>query len=245
MAKHILTDTLSEPLGGAKVATVDINAGTGHLMIDRLAAGEPLLASGSLQYLENQGRPTHTLNSSNGQATLTLHGAEIPRPWFRFPWAACGGAYEWQIHLNPTIASEITAHSDGGNVKLDLAGMVVTSVSVDTGGGNIDLVLPDNAANLSVTATTGAGDVSVDLGSGTVGSNILRAGSGAGNVAVRLPGGIAARVHATSGLGKVIVDPQFSQRDGSTYQSPDYDGTANRIEITVNSGAGNVSVNTK
>jgi hypothetical protein len=36
------------------------------------------------------------------------------------------------------------------------------------------------------------------------------------------------------------------QRDGqNTYQSPDYDSAANTVEITVNSGAGNVSVNTK
>jgi hypothetical protein len=38
---------------------------------------------------------------------------------------------------------------------------------------------------------------------------------------------------------------QFSQVDGNTYQLPDYDGAANKVEITVNSGAGNVNINTK
>ena len=142
------------------------------------------------------------------------------QPWFRFPWAACNGATEWQIHLNPTVSSDITAHSDGGNVKLDLAGMAITRVSADTGGGNMEVVLPDNAADLSVTAK-----------------------SGAGNVVVHLPSGIAARIHATSGLGKVIVDSWFSKIDKNTYQSPDYDGAANKVEITASSGAGNVSVN--
>ena len=56
---------------------------------------------------------------------------------------------------------------------------------------------------------------------------------------------IAARIHATSGMGKVIVDSRFSKIDGNTYQSPDYDVAADKVEITVNSGAGNVSVNTK
>jgi hypothetical protein len=41
------------------------------------------------------------------------------------------------------------------------------------------------------------------------------------------------------------VDSRFSKIDGNTYQSPDYDGVADKVEITVNSGAGNVSVNTK
>lgn len=161
------------------------------------------------------------------------------------PWAACGGAYEWQIHLNPTVSSDITAHSGGGNVKLNLAGMTVTRLSADTSGGNMDVVLPDNAANLSVTAKTGAGNVSVEIGSGVTGSNTVNADSGAGNVVVHVPSGIAAKVHATSGLGKVIVESGFSKLDSNTYQSRDYDGAANRVEITVNSGAGNVRVNTK
>jgi len=245
MAKNVLTHNLSEPLNGTKTAIVDINTDSGNLTIDRLGGGEQVLASGTLQYFEKEGLPTRTLSSSNGQATFTLRGGGSGRPWFRFPWAACNGAYQWQIHVNPTVSSDITAHSGGGNVKLNLAGMAVTRLSADTGGGNMDVVLPDNAADLSVTAKTGAGNVSVEVGSGTTGSNTVEANSGAGNVVVRVPSGIAARIRASSGLGKVIVDSRFSKMDGNTYQSPDYDGAANTVEITLNSGAGNVSVNTK
>ncbi len=245
VAKNMLTENLSEPLGGATTARVDINAGDGNLTINRLTGGEQMLVGGTLQVFENQGLPTRTLVSSNGQATLTLRGSRIGQPRFRLPWATCNGATEWQIHLNPTVSSDITAHSDGGNVKLNLAGMAVARVSADTGGGNMDVVLPDNAAGLSVTAKTGAGNVTVEIGSGTTGSSIVNAHSGAGNVVVRIPSGVAARIHATSGLGKAIVDPRFSKIDGSTYQSPDYDGAADKVEITLNSGAGNVSVNTK
>jgi hypothetical protein len=244
MAKNVLTHNLSEPLNGATTAKVNINSDTGHLTIDKLIGGEQVLASGTLQYFD-QGLPTRIRSSSNGQATLTLRGGGTGRPWFRFPWAACGGAYEWQIHLNPTVLSDITAHSGGGNVKLNLAGMAVTHLSADSGGGNMDVILPDNAANLSATAKTGAGNVSVAVGSGIQGSNTVNANSGAGDVVVRVPSGIAAKVHATSGLGKVIVDSRFSKTDKNTYQSPDYDGAANKVEIAVNSGAGNVSVNTK
>jgi hypothetical protein len=222
MTKNVLTYSLSEPLNGATTVKVEINAGDGNLTIDRLAGGEQMLASGTLQYLENQGVPACTLNTSNGQATLALKGGGAGQPWFRFPWAACNGATEWQIHFNPTVSFEIIAHSDGGNVKLDLTGMAVTRVSADTGGGNVDVVLPDNASGLNVKASTGAG-----------------------NVVVLVPGGIAARIRTATGLGKVIMDSRFSKMDSNTYQSPDYDSAANRVEIMVNSGAGNVSVNTK
>ena len=219
MAKNVLINNLSEPLNGATAAKVDINAGVGNLTIDRLTGGEQVLASGTLQYFERQGLPTRTLDSGTGEATLTLRGGTKLR-WSRIPWLACTGTTEWQIHLNPKVSSDITAHSDGGNVRLDLAGMLVTRVSADTGGGNMDVVLPDNAADLSVTAR-----------------------SGAGNVVVTIPSGVAARIHATTGLGKMIVDPRFSKIDKDTYQSPDYDGAAHKAEITLSSGAGNVIVN--
>jgi predicted membrane protein len=141
--------------------------------------------------------------------------------------------------------SDITAHSGGGNVRLDLAGMAITRVSADSGGGNMDVVLPDGAANLSILARTGGGSVTVEIGSGTTGSNIVNASSGAGNVVVRIPSGVAARIHATTGLGKAIVDSRFSQTDKNTYQSSDFDQAANKVEITAQSGAGNVSVNTR
>ncbi len=222
MAKNVLTYNLSEPLGNATAAKVAIDNGDGNLAIDGLTGGEQVLASGTLQYLEKQSLPIRTLNTSNGQATLTLKASGSGQPWFRFPWQACNGATEWQIHLNPKVQSDITAHSDGGNVKLNLANMIITRVVADTSGGNMDVVLPKDVANLSVTAK-----------------------SGAGNVVVHIPGNVAARIHATTGLGKAIVDPKFSKIDKNTYQSSDFDSAANRVEITIHSGAGNVSVNTK
>ncbi len=245
MANKVLTYSLSEPLNGAKTAKVDIYTGSGNLTINQLAGGEPLLASGTLQYPENQGIPTKSVTEDDGQVTLTLKGGRGAQSWFRLPWDACIGAFEWQVHLSPKISSDITARSGGGNVKLDLAGMTVTRVLADTGGGNMAVVLPDNAANLDVTARTGGGDVTVEIGNAMKGRNTVIAHSGAGNVVVQVPDGIAAKVHATSGLGKVMVDPRFGKIDKTTYQSSDYDNAANKVEITVGSGAGNVTVNAK
>src|SRR5271157_3020525 len=233
-SSKVLSDNIMEPHNGATSAKVDIDTAEGNLTIDQLNGDEQTLASGILQYPEGQSQPTRTLNMNNSQTTLTLKNGISGRPWFHLPWAACNAATEWQIHLNPTVSSDITAHSGGGNVRLDLAGMTVTHVSADTRGGNVNVVLPDNAANLNVNATSGAGNVTVEFGSNITGSSTVIAKSGAGNVLVNLPSGIAARIHVTSGLGKVIVDSQFNKIDNKTYQSPDYDSAANKIEITLN-----------
>ncbi|HSA99704.1 MAG TPA: LiaF domain-containing protein [Anaerolineales bacterium] len=244
MANTILTHNLSEPLCGATTARVHVDVADGNLMIDKLTSGEQVLASGTLQYLENQGLPTRSVNVENGHATLTLSAKSTRRPWLHLPWSACNGATEWQLHLNPNVQSDVTAQSGGGNVKLDFAGMSITRVSAGTGGGNMDVVLPENAANLSVNVKTGGGNVTVEVGHGMTGSNIVNATSGAGNVIVQIPNGVAARIHASTGWGKAIIDPRFSKTD-TTYQSPDFDQAVNRVEIMLHSGAGNVSVNTK
>jgi hypothetical protein len=241
----VLTQALSESLGDATAARYDFNTGTGNLTIDSLPGGEQLLVSGTLQYLESQGSPARSVETSKGQVTLTLKASGGQQAGFRLPWAACNGATEWQIHLNPELPSDITAYSGGGNVKLNLAGLVVTTLVAGTGGGNMDVVLPDNAANLNVTAKSGRGNVIVEIGNDITGSNTVIATSGAGTVVVRLPGGIAARIHATTGMGKLTIDPQFTKNDDHTYQSPDYTNAADKIEITVESGAGDVTVITK
>jgi hypothetical protein len=245
MSNELLSDSLSVPLGGATAADVDIDSGTGDLTIDGLAGGDRL-ADGTLQYFEKQGVPGRTVGADHGRATLALRAGSggQPRSWFRFPWAACAGATEWRIHLNPAVASGITAHTGGGNVRLDLARMAVTHLAADTGGGNVDVVLPENAANLSVAAKTGGGNVTVVVGSGSTGRTIVDARSGAGNVVVRLPPGLAAKVEATSGLGKVTAPPGFGKVGDHTFQSPGYDGAADRVELTARSGAGNVRVET-
>ncbi|MCL4562125.1 MAG: cell wall-active antibiotics response protein [Chloroflexi bacterium] len=221
-AGDVLTYNLSEPLGQAKAVKFDIDNGDGNLTVDSLASGDQALASGTLQYMENQGLPGRSLSTENGQTTLALKAGDSGQPWSGLPWETCNGATEWKLYLNPDVSSEVTAHSDGGNVILNLASMAVTRLMADTGGGNMEVILPDHITSLNVSAKAGAG-----------------------NVNVHLPDGIAARIHASSGLGKVVVDPQFSQIDEHTYQSPDYDTALNKIEIAAESGAGNVSVTIK
>lgn len=245
MVKKIFTHNFLEPFNGERTAVIDIHAGDGNLAIEGLTGNEQTLAEGTLQYFENKGFPSLNLTSSNGQASLKLKGGRAGRPWFHLPWSACNGATEWHIHINSAVSCDITAHSDGGNVKLDLSGMAVSCIKADTGGGNVDVVLPDEATDLSVTAQTGAGNITIDLGSHIEGSNNINAHSGAGNVVVNLPGGMAARIHTTTGLGKAIMDPLLNKIGDNVYQSPGYENAVNKVEVAAHSGAGNVIVNSR
>lgn len=222
MAKKLLTDQFTEPLDGTANAVVRIDAAEGNLSVGSLSWGEPLLARGALEYYEGRAQPARSLVSRRGEACLTLKGGSSGRPWFKMPWAACNGATTWSIQLNPGVSTDLTAHSGGGNILLDLSTLALTHLQAVTGGGNIHLDLPDRSAGLSAEAR-----------------------SGAGNVSATLPAGLPARVHATTGLGKIFIDPPFVQVDRSTYETPGWDKAPERVEITLKSGAGNVILSTR
>ena len=243
MGNNVRNYELLESLNGSKRAKFDIDCGTGSLFVSQLFGEEQGLAKGVLQYREQQGEPDRSVNTNSGQTELRLKAGRR-QPGFRFPWSACGGKTDWKIEINPTVTWDIDAHSNGGNVKLDLAGLAVSHLSAESGGGSVDMVLPDRVANLTGSAKSGAGNVSIDV-SAVEGSNAIDVTSGAGNVLVRLPKDVAARIYASTGWGKVNLDPRFAKIDKNIYQSPDYGGAVNKMEIALKSGAGNVIVNTK
>jgi predicted membrane protein len=127
-------------------------------------------------------------------------------------------------------------------LSLNFTKMIIACVSADTGGGDVNVVLPNHANNLNVMAKSGAGNVTVEMSESTMGSNTIDAKSGAGNVAVYIPNKISAKIYATSGLGKKIIDTRFEKVDGNTYQSPEFNRANDKVEVKVHSGIGNVSV---
>ncbi len=240
---EVITEDLSAPMGSVTSASINLNRYSGNMAISALNGSEPLLASGKLPYLDKQ-ELTRSVDTSSAQAILALK-TSAKQAGLRLPWVGCSDDTEWLINLNPNLPSDLTAYSGGGVLKLNLAGMAITRLSAETGGGNVEAILPDNARNLSAAVKTGAGNITVEIGNGMAGSSAISASSGAGNVIVRVPGSLAALIHLTGGAGTAQIAPRFIKIDERTYQSPGYDQAGDRVEITASSGAGTLSVNTK
>lgn len=62
-----------------------------------------------------------------------------------------------------------------------------------------------------------------------------------GQVGVTLPRGVQARVRVTGGLGAVRVLGDF-QRHGDTYTSSGYAGTSDRVDLRIEGGVGQITV---
>ena len=216
---EICNADFSIPLNNAHTAIIDLYAGSGNLTIERAILEESVLINGRVQYSEKQGPPTQALSYADDRVIFKLHAFDSGRPWFKLPWAPCNGATNWFFRLNRSIPMEVKTQSGGGNINLDLADCSLINLTATTGGGNIDLVLPDLVANMSASLN-----------------------SGAGNVTILIPGNLEAKVHASSGLGKVIVDQRFEKIDENNYQTPDYEKVAYQVEINATTGMGNVVI---
>ena len=242
MAKKVIDQSFAVALDGTKTAEYNIDVGTGNLAVGVVKENRQELVSGIMQYLEKQEQPTQFVNKEDGVTIVRLHGSNTKQAWKRFPWSSCNGATEWIVNLNPNVQSKIKAHSEGGNIRLDLIGIVVGEVEADTGGGNINLTLSKYSEDFSMRLKSGAGNVMAALGGQLKGKCELVAESGAGNVEVRLPEGAAACIHASSGWGKLNIHPGFTKIDDSTYQSSTYEAATDKIDLSLKSGAGDVIV---
>ena len=65
--------------------------------------------------------------------------------------------------------------------------------------------------------------------------------AGVGEVTIRLPEGLAARISVESGLGPVDVRGDF-ERSGDDYLSPGWSDAVNRVTLRVNAGVGAVTI---
>ena len=213
----VTTSTLSIPKGSAESAQVTLNLGTGNLDLDG-AAGSESLATGTLEYFQNRSAPEQSSNTVDGKAVLTLRqreesGFDIAN------WFGSGHGVEWNVHLNPAVPMEVTADLGTGNSTLDLSQLKVTDVNVDSGAGNTTVVFPRNAGSV-----TGKID------------------GGVGNLNLKVPDGVEARIDASSGIGNINTDNRFTKQGEHIYTTSGYDKATNKLDLKLDVGVGNVEI---
>jgi hypothetical protein len=88
------------------------------------------------------------------------------------------------IHGTAITSPRVTAHSGGGNIQIEFT-QVPRDVQVDTGGGNITIIVPPGPTQYHVTANTGGGTVTEPVPVNSSSPNVITATSGGGNITIR------------------------------------------------------------
>lgn len=177
----MVTETISQPLEGAKQAQVILDAGVAQLNLS--AAHNPdKLIEGTIRVSKRAKlKVTYERKGDVGKFKLKQKSRSFAFLSFgkRNP--------KWELKLTKAIPIALEVNTGVGQSDLDLSGMQITSLDMDTGVGQTSVTLPAQ------------GNLKVDMDGGI------------GEVIIRIPETLAARIQAKSGIGSVSVSGPFKR----------------------------------
>jgi hypothetical protein len=204
------------PLDGAAEASVKIHHGAGRLALGAGAAPADLLSG-----VFGGGLDARTTRDGGVlRADLRVKErrvGDLAGPWLHGKF----DTLDWDLVMNP-------------RVTLDL--------ELETGASESRIVLTDLQAR-DVRLKTGASATTIDLPT-AAGLTRLWVDSGAASVKVRVPAGVAARIRLRAALAGTRVDAVRFPRRGESpvYESADFEGALNKVEIDVDTGVGSIEI---
>lgn len=146
--------------------------------------------------------------------------AELSVPTTNFPVMGADSPLNWTVGFNPNIPLALELQVGASRNRIDLRGLQVKELRLETGASETDIQMPARA-----------------------GQTVARLKSGMARVEVTIPDSVSARIHTSGALSSLNVNTaRFPQTSTSDYMSPDYEVSANRIDLEIESGMGAVQV---
>lgn len=192
--------------------SVDVNINFG--------AGELILDSlppGSPKLVEAnfQGREAEvSVNRRDRSADLDISTGNFSFDFFRNNDRAI-----WNVALSPIPNMSLDLDAGASEMTLDLSRLKVYDLSIDAGAADIEIVMPSDAGRVNADIDIGAADLLITI-----------------------PEGVGARIDADTAVGSLSIDQGRFRKQGDFYLSPDFEQLANRIYLTIDSGASSVEI---
>lgn len=205
------TEEVSLNRSGASTARGTISLPVGKLNLAAGAEGDTLL-SGELQVNDNE-TVNRNVTVANGTATFDLEG----RGYAGYvPFSSRSGQEEWTVRLNAEPVYDLEIKMAVGESALDLTGLKVSLLSVETAVGKMALTLPENGSF-----------------SGKIQAAI-------GLTEIWVPKGAPVRIRFERALTGTTQPSDFTV-SGRTVSSPAYTG-ASGMDLTVSAAIGAINV---
>jgi hypothetical protein len=139
-----------------------------------------------------------------------------PESFSSWPWL--DRVPRWQLGVAADVPLDLRLEVGAARTRVNLADTRLRRLRISTGASDTRITLPRAA-----------------------GETLVRTESGAAAITLEVPAGVAARVRSRMALGSTSVDPRFP-RVGNGWESPDWAGATNRVEIEIEGGVGSVRV---
>lgn len=247
----------SEPLTGEAHLEADVELKVGRVQVGPAAPDEAFALN--LDY--NELAFTPQLDFSRSDETARLHfemkgeGRSLGRH----------GNTRLDLKLNPTIPLDLQAATGVGETVIDLGGMKVRSLILESGVGEtrLSMLEPNRTECESIEIASGVGSLDIvglgnfgfrqfDFEGGVGGSTLDFSGEwkeigeieievGVGGVEVQLPRGIGAEVRVSKSFLSAVDLSGFTKR-GSVYYSDNLDRVDKVLKLRIRAGIGGVEV---
>ncbi len=206
------TLTKSDPVGNVSEASVEVDVGAAATTIRGNSELGTDLYRARIEY--SGPRPDVGLDPSTG----ALHISQSSGGFLFFQ----SRRFVLDLQINPAVPWKITVNSGAASETLQLVGVTIGSIDLNTGASRED-----------VTLGTPSGTVSISINGGAVTAHFHRSK------------GIEASVQVSGGVVSLNADGQQFHAVGSVgWQSNGYDGATDRYQIDVNGGACTVTMDT-
>lgn len=156
-----------------------------------------------------------SVNRSDGSADLDISNHDFSSDFF----LTTNDRATWNVSLSPSPDMFLDMDAGATEMRLDLTHLKVNGLSIDAGAADIEIVMPADAGHV---------DADIDIG--------------AANLLIIIPEGVGARIDADTAAGSLSIDQGRFPKQGYIYVSPDFNVLANKIDLTIDSGASSVEI---
>jgi hypothetical protein len=136
---------------------------------------------------------------------------------YGLPWL--DGRSAWSVGLATEVPLDLRLDTGAARARLDLTDLRLRSLELQTGASETRIRLPRAAGATTVRAQTGAAALTVEV-----------------------PSGVAARIRSRMALGSSHIDETMFPRTADGYESPEYAGATNRVDLDLQGGVGSIRV---
>jgi hypothetical protein len=196
--------------------------------------------TGEVKYLSlpiKQVEEAH-IRLKHGGGKLEIHGETAPDELLAGTFGAQGVAYRIEtavgdvLHLDmqsplslaepvedQEIPMSLNVSTAATQAALDLSALQLTEIRLHSGANDLTVILPAQARY-----------------------TLVQVESGAAAIRLYVPEGVAAHIRPREGLAAVQVDEGRFPPVGRVYESEDYDEAEHRVDIYINAGTSNISI---
>ncbi|MGH3924812.1 MAG: toast rack family protein [Pseudonocardiaceae bacterium] len=207
---ELQTESRSVERQGADSMVANVAMGAGQL---RISGGAQSLLDARFVYNVPDWRPIVEYNVNGGEGNLIVRQPDTDRVPPR-----TNIRYEWDLRLRNDVPTDLAVDLGAGQSNLDLRGIDLAKLDLETGAGQAMVDLTGDWRR-DVTATIDAG---------------------VGQLTLRLPENVGARVEVDRGIG--VVDAEGLRRDGDAYVNDAFGETAVTMRVMVNAGIGKIDL---